>query len=275
MTRLIAPILFVILLMFLIDLYAFQAFKAGFRSELHWIKWSYWAVGIASMACVLAILFIPIPLWPDALRTYIFAVILLLYLSKLFVVFFLLLEDTGRFLRWSFSFFGDEKTEGTMPDRAAFFGKLTIVFGAIPLLSGIYGMVKNAYNYQLHRTKVKLPHLPKSFQGFKIVQISDIHSGSFTAKKPILRAIEMINREKPDIVLFTGDLVNNRADEFLPYLEYFAQIKAKEGIYSCLGNHDYGDYYRWKDQAEKDENMQLLQDMQRKMGWQLLLNENR
>lgn len=275
MTRLILPLLIVAVLMLLIDSYAFQAFRAAFRPELTWTKWLYWSLSLLSIAAVLSILFIPIPLWNDALRTYLFAFILLFYLSKLILVFFLFLEDLSRVMRWGFGFFESQSEEKSMPSRSEFFGKFTLILGALPLLSGIYGMAKNAYNYQLHRVKVDLPHLPESFEGFKIVQISDIHSGSFTAHKPILRAIEMINKEKPDIVLFTGDLVNNRAHEFLPYQEYFNQIEAKEGIFSCLGNHDYGDYYRWKDAREKDENMQLLHDMQQKMGWKLLMNENR
>lgn len=274
MTRVLFPLVIVTVLMLLMDLYAFQAVSSAFKSNSTLISGIFWSLSFFSIVSVLSIIFIPIPNWPHTLRTYLFSFIILLVLAKLFIVFFLLFEDFGRFIRWTFYKISNPDSASRSIDRSDFFAKFAVLVGAIPLVSGIYGMAKNAYDYQIHRVKVKLPQLPKSFEGMKIVQISDVHSGSFTAKTPIKRAIDMINKENPDLVFFTGDLVNSRADEFIPYQSIFGEIKAKEGVFSSLGNHDYGDYYRWRDQQEKDENMLLLHRLQAEMGWKLLMNEN-
>jgi uncharacterized protein len=145
----------------------------------------------------------------------------------------------------------------------------------MPFVFGVHGMISNAYNYQFRRIRLKLPNLPDAFKGLKIIQLSDIHSGSFTATEPIMRAIEKINNEQPDLIFFTGDLVNNVAKEMEPYIDIFSKLQAKEGVYSILGNHDYGDYMRWEHPDDKLKNFEYLKDIQKQMGWNLLLDENR
>jgi len=145
---------------------------------------------------------------------------------------------------------------------------------AVPLVSLIYGMVKGAYKYQVKSVSLKLKNLPDAFQGMKLVHISDIHSGSFYDKEAVRKGVKMITDLKPDIVFFTGDLVNNEASEFKDYLDVFSVIKAPLGIFSVLGNHDYGDYKYWASEEEKKQNLAQLMDYQKSMGWKLLMDEH-
>ena len=162
-----------------------------------------------------------------------------------------------------------------MPSRSAFMSNLALVIAGIPFVSLLYGAARNAYRYTLFRQKVPVHGLPQSLDGLRIVQISDIHSGSFYRETPIEKAISMINDLEPDLVCFTGDLVNNEATEIEPYLEIFGQIKAKYGVYSILGNHDYGDYVRWPSQEDKKANFARLCSHHHDLGWDLLRNEHR
>ena len=139
----------------------------------------------------------------------------------------------------------------------------------------IYGMMNGAYNYRKRNVKLILTNLPSSFNGFKIVQISDLHTGSFTRMEPVREAIKIINDQDADVVFFTGDLVNDRHDETLPFIEMLNEIKPKHGVFSIFGNHDYGDYYRWESKEAKAENLESLQDVHRQLGWNLLLDEHR
>ncbi len=150
------------------------------------------------------------------------------------------------------------------------------VFAFIGLLSLlIYGMLRNRHRYQLHETDVSISSLPHSLDGLKIIQISDIHSGSFTEKEPLKKAIDLINQQEADLVFFTGDLVNSIAQEIEPFIDVFQQIKSKYGVFSILGNHDYGDYVAWKSLEAKQRNFQQLLSAHERLGWQLLRNEHR
>jgi predicted MPP superfamily phosphohydrolase len=137
----------------------------------------------------------------------------------------------------------------------------------------IYGF-SNKYNYKVKRVSLKYPNLPESFKGLKIAQLSDIHSGSFTDKAAVQRGVEKVLSLKPDIILFTGDLVNNTAEEMVNYVDVFGQLKAPMGVYSILGNHDYGDYHNWPDLHSKKRNLDHLKEIHRQMGWRLLLDEH-
>jgi len=139
----------------------------------------------------------------------------------------------------------------------------------------VYGMLRNRYRYKVFREVVEIPGLPDVLKGFKIVQISDIHAGSLTDKAGIQKGIDLINKEAADLICFTGDLVNNVAAEMDGFVNVFKQIKATYGTYSVLGNHDYGDYVRWPDQASKMLNFKQIIEVHRALGWELLLNENR
>lgn len=159
------------------------------------------------------------------------------------------------------------------PSRRKFAAKLALGIGAIPFATMIYGIVRTAYNFRIHRVKIKSTKIPEAFKGFKIVQISDIHTGSLQQNYQLEKAVDLILKQKPDLIVFTGDLVNNRSDEALPYLEILGRLKAPFGTYSILGNHDYGDYERWENDSEKEKNMQLMFDVHQQLGWKLMMNE--
>ena len=158
--------------------------------------------------------------------------------------------------------------------RSSFLAKAALATAAIPVFSLVYGVVVNAYNYQFRKLTIKFPNLPEEFEGFRFIQLSDIHSGSFTRSEPLIHAVESINKMDADIILFTGDLVNNVAEEMVPYKEIFSRLKAKHGVLSTTGNHDYGDYSQWNSVEEKKENFQRFMKTHAEMGWKLLMNEN-
>ncbi len=159
--------------------------------------------------------------------------------------------------------------------HAPLLAKISVLLSGGPLLLMIYGMARNRHRYKVHEINVSLENLPKALDGLRIVQISDVHSGSFTDKEPLKKGIDLINNAKADLVFFTGDLVNSIATEIEPYTDVFDKIKAKYGVFSILGNHDYGDYVRWPSKEAKLTNLNRLIHLQKQMGWQLLLNENR
>ncbi|HTO15891.1 MAG TPA: metallophosphoesterase [Edaphocola sp.] len=157
--------------------------------------------------------------------------------------------------------------------RSTFLSRTSLLIGALFFGGFLYG-VTNRYRYQLKKVKVKIKDLPQALKGLKMVHLSDIHSGSFDNKEAVLGGIKLAMAQNPDLVVFTGDLVNDKATEVEPYIELFNQLKAPLGVYSILGNHDYGDYVKWDSQLDKVENLMLLKEHQKAMGWRLLMNEN-
>src|SRR5215204_6071386 len=137
----------------------------------------------------------------------------------------------------------------------------------------VYGF-SNKYRYQVKRIPLSFENLPSSFRGMKIVHISDIHSGSFMDRKAVMKGVEKILKQKADLILFTGDLVNDRAIEMTDYIDVFSHLKAPMGVYSILGKHDYGDYVRWENAEIKKANLQNLKEVHGKLGWRLLMNEH-
>ncbi|MDO4228629.1 MAG: metallophosphoesterase [Capnocytophaga sp.] len=161
------------------------------------------------------------------------------------------------------------------PSRRKFVSFLALSLAFIPFVSVVYGVTKGKYNYKVWKYTLYYEDLPDAFDGYKITQISDIHSGSFDDRKKIQHGIELINQQKSDAIMITGDIVNNLATELLPWKDIFKQLKAKDGVFSILGNHDYGDYSSWKDATEKAKNLELLKQIQQEMGFDLILNDHR
>ena len=157
--------------------------------------------------------------------------------------------------------------------RSVFLSWLGLGIGGGLYTSLLYGF-SNKYNYKVKRVSLKYPNLPPAFRGIRIAQLSDIHSGSFTDKTAVSKGVEKVLSLRPDLILFTGDLVNNTADEMNNYKDLFSQLKAPLGVYSILGNHDYGDYVAWPDPGAKKKNLDNLKDVHRQLGWRLLLDEN-
>lgn len=158
--------------------------------------------------------------------------------------------------------------------RSAFLMRSALCLGALPYLAASYGVLRGAYDYRVYTHRLHVSQLPKAFDGLRIAQISDIHAGSFWQKGVLEAGIELLLAEKPDVIFFTGDLVNALALEMDPYVVLFGRLQAPLGTFSVLGNHDYGDYYSWDSAEAKDRNMQHMYDIHKALGWRLLRNEH-
>lgn len=209
------------------------------------------------------------------LKSYAFGFLLAFMALDLVLVSVLLGEDIIR------GFYGIyDKIVGTkdtfyVPSRRKFVSQVALGIAAIPFASLLYGMYKGKYNFRVLNYTLHFEDLPEAFDGYRITQISDIHSGSFDNKEKIEYAVNLINEQESDVLLFTGDMVNNKASEMLPWKETFGKLKAKDGKFSVLGNHDYGDYVDWRTPEEKIQNLEDLKDIQKEIGFDLLLNESR
>ncbi len=269
-------LIFLLGLIFLIDLYAFQAFRGV---TLQWSAWSrnLLLICYGLLSLLVYIYFIGAPnRWFEGFSKeftlFVRAFALIITLCKIPIALFLGIDDFRRLVLYAVNQMG-LKSETDL-SRSRFLTNVGVFMGAAPFFSLIYGMVRNPYRYKVHKLKVPVRGLPKNLEGLKIVQISDIHAGSFIFKDPIKNGIDLINAQNPDLVFFTGDMVNTASDEMLPYLDVFKNIRAKYGVYSVLGNHDYGDYQSWPSSDAKIENLDSLKEMHRQMGWKLLLDEN-
>ncbi|WP_276499007.1 metallophosphoesterase [Pontibacter litorisediminis] len=266
----------VILLLFLVDLYVFQAIRTVTQNLgpvaqkiIYFIHWAIFAVTVATFSLASATRGTP----PDAFKTYLASTLFIIFASKLVIVAFLLLDDTLRMGKIVLNTAnGNEEFD---PSRHKFLNQMGLLVAAVPFSAFIYGMVKGAYDYRVKRVTLRFPNLPSAFDGYKMLQISDLHTGSFNSTEPLKEAVRIINKQEADLVFFTGDLVNNVATELTDHLDTLGGIRAKTAVYSVLGNHDYGDYVSWPSQEAKRENLHTLIESHRRMGWDILLNENR
>ncbi len=276
----------VLVVLLLIDLYTFRSIKTAFsfiqsgrvRQLIYWI---YWAANLSFLgAAVFALSKFDRHSGPQrGFIPFLIAAFVLLYIPKLILVIVLLLEDILRLLRAG-GVSVVKMTTGHLKDtpffesRRAFFSQIAIALASIPFFSILYGISKGKYNYKVHRVKLKFKDLPSAFHGLTITQISDIHSGSFDNAEAVQRGIDLVNAQKSDLIFFTGDLVNNLANEMDPWISHFKQLKAAMGVYSIFGNHDYGDYSTWDSAEEKKKNHDRLIAIHRELGFKLMLNEN-
>ena len=200
------------------------------------------------------------------------------FVFKLLLIVFFIFEDIVRMLTMIYltirNLLLKNGNNVSAPGRRSFIRKTGLLVAAIPFTSMLYGITKGKYNFKVNRVKLSFKNLPKSFNGYRIVQISDIHSGSFDDKEAVLAGIDLVNEQAADVILFTGDLVNNDSKEIEPYIDDFRKLKAKNGVFSILGNHDYGDYKKWNSEKEKRDNLELLYDYHKRMNFKLLNNEN-
>lgn len=268
---------FLILFLLIIDWYAFQALRAvsvNWQSTIRNIAFSiFWAIPIGTAIFILAANMSDTSTWSKYWFTFGRTFIFILYLSKLLIVPILLIDDLRRLSFFLLDKWSVDKTYDA--SRSRFMAQLGMLLGSIPFLTLTYGIIRNPYRYKLFSSKVPIKGLPSALDGLRIIQISDIHSGSFTLKEPIKNAIDLINAQKPDLVFFTGDLVNSKAEEMQPYLDVFDKIEAKHGVFSVMGNHDYGDYHHWHSPEARQANTDLFLRTHSDLGWDLLRNENR
>lgn len=272
-----------ILVAILMDTYIFQAIKAVSQSVSPKTKTIIYAVywGLSALAIIsfLIFLFTDHNFLGKKFRTYLFATAIGLFLAKMVAIVFFLVDDIRRVIQWVAGkvFYNNPEISDMTSDgisRSVFLSWLGLAAGGTLFGSFVYGF-SNKYNYKLKKLQLAYDNLPAAFKGLKIVHISDIHSGSFTDKKAVLHGVEKIMNEQPDIILFTGDIVNDRADEMEDYKDVFNRLKAPMGVYSTLGNHDYGDYVRWPYQGiSKEQNLENLKKVHADIGWRLLMNEH-
>lgn len=200
------------------------------------------------------------------------------FVFKLVLIVFFIIEDIVRILTFIYlalkNLFSKKSKRISIPGRRNFIRQTGLAVASVPFASMLYGITKGKYDFKVNKVSLDFKNLPKAFHGFRIVQISDIHSGSFDSRNAILKGIDLINQQNADLVLFTGDLVNNDSREIEPYIDDFKKLKSKNGVFSVLGNHDYGDYKKWSSEEEKEENLKLLFKYQKKMNFQLLNNQN-
>lgn len=270
------------LIMLGIDFYVFQVVKMlcqGSSSRTKTIVFTtYWAISLAIITLFICLPFLNTERWPKNLRNYLFATIVGFFFAKLIASVFFLLDDLRRVIQWAVAKIFFRNTEGESQvnegiSRSLFLSWLGLGIGGSLISSLVYGF-SNKYNYRIHRLPLTFSNLPTAFKGLRIVQISDIHSGSFDNKKAVEKGVQQILDLKPDLILFTGDLINDRATEMMGYEDVFSRLKAPMGVFSTLGNHDYGDYVRWPTEEARNQNLEDLKKLQADMGWRLLMNEH-
>jgi predicted MPP superfamily phosphohydrolase len=269
--------------MVLLDFYVYQAVKvvsasAGSRTRMI-IHYGYWVLSAGAIITLLILPYLHFDHQSKLARSTIFAIIAGIFFAKVLAAVFFLIDDIRRGIQWVAGklFFanteGETLQQGEKITRSVFLSWTGMLVGGGLFGSLIYGF-GNKYKYELKRISLAFENLPSSFKGLKVIHISDIHSGSFTDKKAVKKGVEKIMKEKPDLILFTGDLVNNKADEMEDYMDVFNQLNAPMGVYSTLGNHDYGDYMEWGSPEEKKANLERLKQVHAELGWRLLMNEH-
>ncbi len=269
-------------LMLLMDFYVFSAVRSLSHNNTGSIKIivysAYWAVSAISIIVIVLFPLVEFFQTHIIFRNYVFAVIVALLFSKLIASAFFLTDDLRRgIVLLTGKLFPktgvDLMQEEGRINRSVLLSWLGVAFGSSLFVTLLFGF-SNKYNYRVKRVQLAFENLPAAFKGLKILQVSDIHSGSFRDKEAVKRGVDMALAQEADIILFTGDLVNNKSDEMKDYMDVFNRLKAPMGVYSILGNHDYGDYVSWPDDEAKNKNLESLKKVHAELGWRLLMNEH-
>jgi uncharacterized protein len=268
-----------VLIIFSLDYYVFQGIQTITQSLKWRTLWNilYWVIAILPVVLIVSGFgSIGKPGGLSSFQQLVFNLFITLFVTKIFVLIFLLGEDVFRIFTGIFKKVSGTSLEGAplMPERREMVSKVALMFAAIPFASFIYGITKGKYSYKIHRKELFFKDLPEAFNGFTITQISDVHAGSFDDKSAVHEGIKLIQELNSDVFVFTGDMVNNRAEEIEPFKDIFGSIKAKHGQFSILGNHDYGDYVAWESPEHKTENLNRLKQHHADMGYKLLLDEH-
>ncbi|MFZ9170910.1 MAG: metallophosphoesterase [Sediminibacterium sp.] len=271
------------LVIFILDLYVFQALKTvsqqGSDRGRQAIFISYWLVSFFTIATMLSFPYLQFLQTSKIFRNYVFAILIGLFLAKLIGSLFFVADDIRRgallLMNKIFPLSGAQYMgpEGQGIPRSTFLSWLGLGLGGTLFGTLLFGF-GNKYNYQVKKIKLRFDNLPDAFKGMRMVHISDIHSGSFQDIRAVNKGIDLILKQQPDLIVFTGDLVNDRATEMEPYQNSFGRLTAPLGVFSTLGNHDYGDYVQWPTAQAKIDNLEALKKVHANMGWRLLMNEH-
>lgn len=263
-----------IIIYIIIDFYAFQAIKTVTKKT--WVHFLLIALSVVVVGnFIYQFLQVSDGRVLTPAKSYAFGFLLTLLALKVVIVPILIGEDVLRIFMGIYKRIFTSNNTFYLPSRRKFVSQIAMGLATIPFSSLLYGMYRGKYNYKVLKYSLEFDDLPDAFNGYQITQISDIHSGSFDDANKINYGVDLINQQNSDLILFTGDLVNNRADEMIPWIDTFKKLKAKDGKFSVLGNHDYGDYVDWESEAAKMHNMETLKDIHRQLGFDLILNDHR
>lgn len=264
----------IILLYLFIDFYAYQAFRTLSKSSF--TAYLYIAVSLILIIAVMYdLIYVTEPIYKRPSRFILYGIVLTVMMTKIVLSLGMLAEDGYRIGVAVFKKISGTPTETFMPSRRRFVATMALGLAALPFSTMIYGMIRGRYNFKVLKYEVEFDDLPEAFDGYTLTQFSDLHVGSWDNEEEFNYAIDLVNQQESDVILFTGDLVNDVADELTRWKDTLSTLKAKDGVYSVLGNHDYGDYHKhWVDQYEKEENLNKLKRIQAEMGWKLLNNEH-
>lgn len=268
-------LIFFILFLFLVEWYVYQAVKT--LSKLKWVHNTYILLTIGVIIyLVYAISQFDRSVGQTQQTMLTMGVVLAIGVPKMLIALFLMTEDVFRVLYASYLYIAKpENSIGYWPLRIRWISLTAVGLGAIPLLGLIYGMTYGKYNYKVINQTLFFENLPDAFDGLKLTHISDIHIGSLTNERQLKAAIELINNQDSDVLLFTGDIVNTHATEMDPWLSVFKEIRThKYGNYSILGNHDYGEYIKWPNEQAKADNFKGILAIHQNIDFTLLRNEN-
>ena len=262
-------ILFFIFIFF-IDFYSYKSIKNINNSKI--LKYSYFITSLF----VVFYFFLEYKIQPNGYsKSLSLGLLIAFYSPKFILVLFNLTEDVFRFLIAVYNRLRKRNMVIKLPSRRKFISKLGIGLASIPFVSLNLGMVWGKNNIKVLNYTLFFDNLPSSFDGFKLTQISDLHAGNLDNLDDLERTVKLINSQNSDVIFFTGDLVNNEADELIPWITTLSKLSAKDGVYSILGNHDYGDYRSWPTELEKKKNFAKLKKYQKKIGFDLILNDSR
>lgn len=269
---------FFLLIVFLaIEIYAFQAFKTVYKNS--WLTKTYLLLNtLIFLNFFLRVIYVYHNELSYSDQFYgnlsiPFALFFTLVCFKLIIILFLFFEDISRVVLSIINFFFNF-SDAKIFERRSFLSKIALLVASIPIPFVLYGIYSGRYNYKVYKYDLSFDDLPKDFDGYQITHISDIHSGSLNNKNNVEYAVRLINEQKSDLILFTGDIINNKSNELIKWKDLLSTMKASDGKFSVLGNHDYGDYVNWKNKQEKEDNFSDLLNFQKQMGFKLLLNEN-
>ena len=260
----------------IIDVYVFQSIKSITSNTLFY--WIYWVLDILIIVLILYFaLSGKFANGPSKYTSWIMGIMMVILVPKIVVLPFLFIDDLLRIIQFlvqhSIRLFSNNNSVIDFASRRKIISQIALGIAAVPFFSTIYGILKGKYDYRVHKVSLYFKDLPSAFDGFKLVQLSDIHAGSFDNRDAVQKGIRLTNAQQGDLFLFTGDLVNNKSEEMYPWIEDFKQLKGKYGSFSILGNHDYGDYIKWENESEKSENLEKLKVVHKKLGYHLMLNE--
>lgn len=265
-------ILFILIYLF-IDFYAFQAFRTLSKSS-----YTVYIYIIISLLLIGGILYDQIgisePVYKRPSRLLLYGIVLTVFVTKIILALGMILEDSSRLGIALYKKISGTPTSTYVPSRRKFVATMTLGLAALPFSTMLYGMIRGRYNFKVFKYELEFEDLPEAFDGYTLTQISDLHVGSWDNKEKFDYAMDLINQQESDVILFTGDLVNNLTKELDRWKDSLSVLKANDGVYSVLGNHDYGDYHKWENEEEKHKNLEEIKRVQSEMGWRLLNNEH-